>query len=96
MQDYCYDHPEGCGLGAVKALSLDKEKVTKDLKVYKDLLKRLEMAKDMKEKFLERERRKQAERAAAKARPHPCFACYFTPAVTKFYDKPLVKLLICL
>jgi len=53
----------------VKALSLDKEKVTKDLKVYKDLLKRLEMAKDMKEKFLERERRKQAERAAAKAQP---------------------------
>lgn len=51
----------------VSATSIDKERVTKDLKVYKDLLKRLEMAKDMKEKFLERERKKQQERLEKKA-----------------------------
>eukprot|EP00667_Euglena_gracilis_P016741 EG_transcript_17545 len=53
----------------VNGMNLDKERVTKDLKIYKDLLKRLEMAKDMKEKFLERERKKQEERQAQKAKP---------------------------
>ena len=50
----------------IATMSLDKERVTKDLKIYKDLLKRLEMAKDMKAQFLERERKKQEERMAAK------------------------------
>lgn len=50
----------------VAAMSLDKDRVTKDLKIYKDLLKKLEMAKDMQKEFLNRERKKAAERLAAK------------------------------
>ena len=51
----------------VSGMNLDKERVTKDLKVYKDLLKRLEMAKDMQKEFIKREKKKAEERAAAKA-----------------------------
>ncbi|KAI8472366.1 MAG: photosystem II biogenesis protein Psp29 [Monoraphidium minutum] len=51
----------------VKAVNVKPESVNKDLLMYKGILSKLSAAKDLMKEFLERERRKQGERDAAKA-----------------------------
>jgi len=51
----------------VKAVGVKPASVNKDLLMYKGVLSKLSAAKEMMREFLEREKRKQAEREAAKA-----------------------------
>jgi hypothetical protein len=51
----------------VKAVGARPEAVNKDLLLYKGVLSKLAAAKELMKEFLERERKKQAERDAAKA-----------------------------
>jgi photosystem II biogenesis protein Psp29 len=51
----------------VKAVGVKPASVNKDLLMYKGVLSKLSSAKEMMREFLEREKRKQAEREAAKA-----------------------------
>lgn len=48
-------------------MGIDASRVTRDLNQYKSILSKLSTAKEMMKEFLERERRKQAEREASKA-----------------------------
>jgi len=50
------------------ALNVSKMSVDRDLDVYRTLLNRLQMAKDLFRDFLEREKRKEAERAEEKTK----------------------------
>lgn len=52
---------------AVEALGVDMTVVSRDLNAYKGMLSKMSGAKELMKEFLERERRKQAERDAAKA-----------------------------
>ena len=52
----------------VKAVGVKPESVSKDLLLYKGVLSRLSVAKELMRDFVERERRKQAEREAEKAK----------------------------
>lgn len=51
----------------VAALGVPQERVTADLLTYKGVLSKLQAAKEIMKEFLEREKKKQAERDAAKA-----------------------------
>ncbi|KAG2498383.1 hypothetical protein HYH03_003642 [Edaphochlamys debaryana] len=51
----------------VKAAGIKPENVNRDLLMYKGVLSKLAAAKEMMKEFMEREKRKQAEREAAKA-----------------------------
>lgn len=51
----------------VKSVNVKPESVNKDLMLYKGILSKLSAAKELMREFLERERRKQAEREAEKA-----------------------------
>eukprot|EP01024_Parvocaulis_polyphysoides_P025289 TRINITY_DN2309_c1_g1_i1.p2 TRINITY_DN2309_c1_g1~~TRINITY_DN2309_c1_g1_i1.p2 ORF type:complete len:286 (-),score=58.23 TRINITY_DN2309_c1_g1_i1:464-1321(-) len=51
----------------VKALGVDQTKVNKDLTIYRNILSRMSAAKELMKEMLDRERKKQAERDAAKA-----------------------------
>lgn len=53
--------------GVVKALGVSQDSVNKDLLLYKSILSKMAAAKELMKEFLEREKRKQAERDAAKA-----------------------------
>lgn len=51
----------------VKAMGVRPDLVNKDLMTYKSVLSKMSVAKELMREFLEREKRKQAERAAEKA-----------------------------
>eukprot|EP00892_Ulva_mutabilis_P004941 jgi/Ulvmu1/2819/UM142_0017.1 len=53
--------------GVVKALGVSQDSVNKDLLLYKSILSKMAAAKELMKEFLEREKRKQAEREAGKA-----------------------------
>lgn len=53
--------------GLVKAVGVKPESVNKDLMLYKNILSKLSVAKELMRDFLEREKKKQAEREAEKA-----------------------------
>jgi photosystem II biogenesis protein Psp29 len=58
----------------VKAVGVKPASVNKDLLMYKGVLSKLSAAKEMMREFIDREKRKQAEREAAKAQKQPAEA----------------------
>ena len=50
-----------------EAFNLDVASFNKDLDIYRSLLSKMSSAKELMKEFLEREKKKQAERAAGKA-----------------------------
>jgi Thylakoid formation protein len=56
-----------CDVGVLQGLGVKPESVNKDLLLYKSILSKMTAAKELMREFLEREKRKQAEREAGKA-----------------------------
>eukprot|EP01023_Acetabularia_acetabulum_P058401 TRINITY_DN68_c0_g1_i1.p2 TRINITY_DN68_c0_g1~~TRINITY_DN68_c0_g1_i1.p2 ORF type:complete len:285 (+),score=63.97 TRINITY_DN68_c0_g1_i1:109-963(+) len=64
----------------IQALGVDQSKVGKDLTIYRNILSRMSAAKELMKEMLDRERKKQAEKEAAKAEKKDASDNTTTPA----------------